>query len=79
MLQGRKEGERRLRALIEVGTFDLQAIKASAGSGSHMANAVVVTKEPIRRGGDAVRPPSVVVNRRARAHASTSAATSMGC
>ena len=63
MLQGRKKGERRLRALIEIGTADLQSIKGSAGFGvPHDDRSVIVTKKPIRGGGDAVRPPSVAVD-----------------
>ena len=80
VLHRREQGEGRLGALIEIGTGRLQAVKAPAGCRvPHEDAPVVVTKKPVRRGGDPVRPPSVAVDGPARAQASASAATSMGC
>ena len=63
MLQGREEGERRLRALVEIGTISLEAIKGTPGLGvPHDDSTVIVTQKPSCGRGDPVHPTSVAVH-----------------
>ena len=63
VLQRRKEGKRRLGALVEIGPVPLEAVKGSArGRVPHDDAAVIVAEKPIGGSRDPVHPPLVTVN-----------------